>query len=73
MREFKYDYVKQKYGENAKLCYMDTDSSVVPVKTHYIYRGVAEDAETGFEALKFEDDRPLPIGKNKNSDWTNER
>ena len=25
MYEFWYDYVKQKYGEKAKLCYMDAD------------------------------------------------
>ena len=29
--EFWYDYVKPKYGENAKLCYMDTDSFIVHV------------------------------------------
>ena len=27
--EFWYDYVKPEYGENAKLCYMDTDSFIV--------------------------------------------
>ena len=26
MYEFWYNYVKPKYGENAKFCYMDTDS-----------------------------------------------
>ena len=31
--EFWYDYVKSKYGENVKLCYMDTDSFIVHVKT----------------------------------------
>ena len=31
MYEFWYDYVK--YGENAKLCYMDTGSFIVHVKT----------------------------------------
>ena len=31
--EFWYDYVKPKYGENAKLCYMNTDSFIVHVKT----------------------------------------
>ena len=28
-----YDYVKPKYVENAKLCYMDTNSFIVHVKT----------------------------------------
>ena len=33
MYEFWYDYVKPKYDENAKLCYMDTDSFIVHIKT----------------------------------------
>ena len=33
MSEFWYDYVKPKYGENAKLCYMNIDSFIVHVKT----------------------------------------
>ena len=32
MYEFWYDYVKLKYGEKAKLCYMGTDSFIVRVK-----------------------------------------
>ena len=36
MHEFWYDCVKQKYGQNAKLCYMDTGSFVV--KTDDIYK-----------------------------------
>ena len=32
MYEFWYDYVKPKYRENAKLCYMDTDSFIVHLK-----------------------------------------
>ena len=32
MYEFWYDYVKLKYGEKAKLCYMGTDSFIVHVK-----------------------------------------
>ena len=31
--EFQYDYAKPKYDENVKLCYMDTDSFTVHVKT----------------------------------------
>ena len=33
MYEFWYDYIKPKYDENAELCYMDTDSFIVCVKT----------------------------------------
>ena len=32
MYEFWYDYVKPKYKEKAKLCYMDTDSFLVYIK-----------------------------------------
>ena len=42
MHKFWYDYVKPKYGENAKLCYMDTDSFVVHVITGDIYKDIAE-------------------------------
>ena len=35
--EFWYYYVKPKYGENAKLCYGNTDSFIVHVKTDDIY------------------------------------
>ena len=46
MYEFWYNYVKPKYGENAKICYMDTDSFTVHVKTDDIYKDVAGDVET---------------------------
>ena len=36
--EFWYNYVKQKYGEKAKLCYMDTDIFIVYIKTDDIYK-----------------------------------
>ena len=42
MHEFWYDYLKPKYGENAKLCYMDTGSFIVLIKTDYIYKDIAE-------------------------------
>ena len=35
--EFRYDYMKPKYGEKAKLYYMDTDSFIVCIKTEDIY------------------------------------
>ena len=36
MYEFWYDYLKLKYGGKAKLCYMDTDSFIVYIKTWYL-------------------------------------
>ena len=38
MYEFWYDYIKSKYGEKIKLCYMDADSSIVYIKTDDIYK-----------------------------------
>ena len=64
--EFWYDYLKPKYGENARLCYMDTDSFIFHVKTDNIYKKCAEDVETRFDTSNFEIDTPLPNGKNKN-------
>ena len=49
MNEFWYDYVKSKYGEKAKLCYMDMDSFIVHIKADDIYKDIAEDVETRFE------------------------
>ena len=63
--EFWYDYVKPTYGENAKLCYMDTESFIVHVKTEDIYNDIAEDVETSFGTSNFELEGPLPKGKNK--------
>ena len=65
MYEFWYDYTKPKYGENAKVCYMDTDSFIIYVKTDDIYKDTAEDVETRFYTSNFELDRLLPKGKNK--------
>ena len=40
--EFWYDYVKPKYGEKAKLYYMDTDSFIVYIKIEDIYIDLAK-------------------------------
>ena len=64
MYEFWYDYVKPKYGENTKLCCMDTDSFVVHVEADDVVKDIAEDVEKWFETSNSETDRPLPKGKN---------
>ena len=52
--EFWYDYVKPKYGENAKLCDMDTDSFIYHVKTGAIYKNIAKNVEKRFDTSNFE-------------------
>ena len=58
MYEFWYDYVKVKYEDRVRLCYMDTDSFVLNVRTKDFYRDISQDVKDRF-------DRPLPIGINK--------
>ena len=52
--KFWYDYVKAKYNEKAKLCYMDTDSFIVYIKTDDFYKDIAEDVETRFDTSNYE-------------------
>ena len=49
MYEFWYDYVKPKYGKKAKLCWKDTDSFIVYIKTDDIYKDIAVNVETKLE------------------------
>ena len=58
MYEFRYDYVKLKYSEEAKLCSMDTDGFTVYIKTDDIYKDIAEDVETRFDTSNYELDSP---------------
>ena len=45
MYEFWYNYMKPKYNDNVKLCYMDTDSFVMNIKTKDFYKHIANDVE----------------------------
>ena len=63
--EFWYNYMKPKYGNDVKLCYMDTDSFIMNIKTNYFYEDIANDVENRFDTSNYEVNRPLPMGKNK--------
>ena len=45
MYDFWYDYVKPKYQDKAKLCYMDTDSLIIYIKTEDFYEDIVDDVE----------------------------
>ena len=64
MYEFWYDYIIQKYGENARICYINAENFIVHAKTDDIYKDIAKDVQTRFDTSNYEKDRPLPKGKN---------
>ena len=73
MYEFWYDYMKPKYNDNVKLCYMDTDSFMMNIKTNDFYNDIASDVENRFDTSNYEVNRPLPTRKNKKNHRFNER
>ena len=67
MYEFWYDYVKPKYKDDAKLCYMDTDSFVITIFTEDFFEDINNDVERWFDTSNYDENnkRPLQIGVNK--------
>ena len=65
MYEFWYDYIKPKYKEKARLCYMDTDNFVMYIKTEDFYKDIADDVERWFDTSNYDENnkRPFPIGE----------
>ena len=67
MFEFWYDYIAPKYGDKVKLCYIDTNSFIMHIKTEDFYKDISADVDKWFDTSNFDknDNRPLEIGKNK--------
>ena len=65
MYEFCYDYIKSKYQDRAKLCYMDTENVIINIETEYFYEDIANNVEKQFETSNYDiaDKRPLQICK----------
>ena len=51
MYVFWYDFIKSKYGSRAKLCYMDTDSFIINIKTEDFYKDISENVMEWFDTL----------------------
>ena len=65
MYEFWYDYMKSKYDNNVKLCYMDTDSFIIDIRMDDFYKDITNDVECKFDTSNYEVNKPLPKGRNK--------
>ena len=61
------DYIKPKYKDRAKLCYIYTDSFVIHVFTEHFFEGIANDVERWFDTSNYDknDKKPLQKGVNK--------
>ena len=68
MYEFWYDYIRPKYGDRAKLCYMNTDSFTIYIKTEDFFEDISNDIEGWLDTSNYDknDKIHLPIRKNKN-------
>ena len=50
---FWYNYIKPKYNQNAKLCYIDTNSFIINIKTEDFYKDIADDIEKIFDTSSY--------------------
>ena len=67
MYDFHYNYIKPKYGDNAKLLFTDTDSLAYEIQTEDFYRDISSDVKEKFDTSNYPKDHPSGIltGVNK--------
>ncbi|XP_020608918.1 uncharacterized protein LOC110047502 [Orbicella faveolata] len=67
MYDFHYNYIKPKYGENAKLLFTDTDSLAYEIVTDDFYRDISGDVKEKFDTSNYPKNHPSGIetGVNK--------
>ena len=67
MYEFWYNYLKPKYNDKVKLCYMDTDGFVLNIFTEDFLEDINNDVQRWFDTSNYDKNvkRPLQIGVNK--------
>ena len=55
------------YGDKIRLCYTDTDSFIMHIKTDDFYKDINNDVDKWFDTSNYDknDNRPLEVGKNK--------
>ena len=70
MVELRCDYIKPKYQQNAKLCYMDTNSFIIHIETEDVYKDIADDVEKRSDTSNYEVNRPLLTEKKQKNKQT---
>ena len=67
MNDFHYNYIKTKYGYNAKLPFTDTDSLAYAMKTNDFYKDINPDIEKWFDTCDYPTNHPSGIKTGLNS------
>ena len=65
MYDYWYNEMKPKYKGKVRLCYMDTDSFIMHIKTEDFYKDIADNVERMYDTSNYTVERPLPMGENK--------
>ena len=67
MYDFHFNYVKRKYGPNARLLFTDKDSLMYEIETEDFYKDISSDVQDKFDTSNFpkENKSGLPTGSNK--------
>ena len=67
MYDFHYNYIKEKYGNNAELLFTDTDSLMYEIETGDFYKDISEDVKDRFDTSDYPPNHPsgIPTGCNK--------
>ena len=67
MFDFHYNYIQEKYNDNAELLFTDTDSLMYQIQTDYFYEDISEDIEEKFDTSDYPPDHKSGIttGVNK--------
>ena len=58
MYDFHYNYIKNKYGGNAKLLFTDTDSLAYEIWTKYFYKDITPNIEKRFQTRDYPTNHP---------------
>ena len=54
MYKFWYEYIRPKYGDRAKLCYTDTDSFVIYIRTEDFFEDISSDVEKWYDTFNYD-------------------
>ena len=54
MYKFWCKYIIPKYGDKAKLCYADTDSFIICIKTEDFFEDISNDVEKWFDTSNYD-------------------